>query len=195
MEGIGSTTLPGYFDSKKFTILHGGNLLDLRNPKPLIDAYRKLLKTSPEAKKNSQLLFLGKPGSFKGVLDKEKESLPQLYASSDYVAFEQVYQMQQEATINIILEAQSEISPFLPGKFAHCVAANKPIFLIGPYYSESKRLLGEEYPYNFEFKETDKIAQKMSEIYAAWRENKTSYLDRSDLKEYLSATYLKKALT
>ena len=30
MEGIGSTTLPGYFDSKKFTILHGGNLLDLR---------------------------------------------------------------------------------------------------------------------------------------------------------------------
>lgn len=192
---IEGNVLPSYFDSEKFTILHGGNLLDLRNPVPVINAYKKFLKACPEAKTDSALLFLGKPGAFKEILKREQKNLPQLYASSDYVPFEQVYQMQQKTTVNIILEAQSEISPFLPGKFAHCVAANKPIFLIGPYYSECKRLLGNDYPYSFEFKEIDKIAQAMAEVYTAWREKKTRCLDRPDLEQYLSATYLKKVLT
>ncbi len=189
------TALPSYFDTDKFTILHGGNLLDLRNPEPVTRAYKKFLELHPEAAGVSQLLFIGKPGNYEAFFKGEQQVLPQLYASADYVPFEQVYAMQKETSVNIILEAQSEISPFLPGKFAHCVAANKPILLIGPYYSECKRLLGEDYPYSLEFKEIDAVAQALSLIYIEWQTKKELRLDRPDLELYLSESYLKKVLT
>ncbi len=192
---IPETALPNYFDSQKFSILHGGNLLNLRNPEPVLLAYKKFLVAHPEAAIDSQLLFLGKPGTYTSLFRDQEKIIPQLYASSDYVPFEQVYLMQQQTVVNIILEAQSEISPFLPGKFAHCVAANKPILLVGPYYSECKRLLGEDYPYSFEFKEIDGIAQALSKMYMEWRKKGYTHLNRPDLEQYLSASYLKKVLT
>lgn len=188
-------TLPSYFNKDYFTLLHGGNLLDLRDPSPLIKAYSRFLQIHPEARSTSQLLFLGKPGAYREILRKAEKEVTQIVASDDYVPFEQVYQMQQQASVNIILEAQSEISPFLPGKFAHCVAANSPILLIGPYYSECKRLLGEQYPYTFEFQEIEGVAQGIAQLYTDWSQNKSLELDRSDLKEYLSASYLKKQLS
>ena len=102
--------------------------------------------------------------------------------------------MQQETTVNVILEASSEISPFLPGKFAHCVAANKPILLISPYYSESKRLLGEDYPYKFEFGQIDELTEAIEKLYQLWKNGKKVSLDRPDLESYLSENYLKEVL-
>jgi hypothetical protein len=103
--------------------------------------------------------------------------------------------MQQDASINVILEAKSEISPFLPGKFPHCVAADKPIVLIGPYYSESKRLLGEDYLYSHNFTNIEKIAESFSKLYLQWKKNPEGFnLDRSDLDYYLGVEYLSKVL-
>jgi hypothetical protein len=121
--------------------------------------------------------------------------MPSLYTSEDYVAFHTVYAMQQVASINVILEAKSEISPFLPGKFAHCVSANKPIVVIGPYYSECKRLLGEEYSYCFEFNAIERLAKAFGFLYKTWQKDpKQLVLDRPDLKMYLSVDYLKKTI-
>ncbi|GGG28033.1 hypothetical protein GCM10011344_31040 [Dokdonia pacifica] len=189
---IAETTLPTYFSFSKFTILHAGNLLDLRDPKPLVIAFANFCKLHPEAKENSTLIFLGKPSIFDNYLQSEIKKNTAIYASKDYVPFEQVYKMQQEASVNVILEASSEISPFLPGKFAHCVAANKPILLIGPYYSESKRLLGEDYLYKFEFDQIDALTQAISTLYAKWKTDKSIPLNRPDLEAYLSESYLKK---
>ena len=188
--------VPSYFKENYFTILHAGNLLNLRDPDVLIRAYNAFLAKCPEARKHSQLLFLGKSGSFKKELQQAQKDIPQLYASDGYVPFELVYQMQQKACVNVILEAKSEISPFLPGKFAHCVAANKPIVLIGPYYSETKRLLGKEYTLSFEFDELDRIAHELSRLYGLWKKNKNELkLERPYLREYLSFENLKRILS
>ena len=58
------TSLPHYFDADKFNLLHAGNLLDLRDPKPLVLAYEKFLLEIPSAKEDSMLLFLGSKSIF-----------------------------------------------------------------------------------------------------------------------------------
>lgn len=189
------TTPPSYFQASKFNILHAGNLLDLRDPKPLVTAFKNFCKLYPEAKKESSLIFIGKPSVFDDYLHSESKENPNIHVSGDYVPFDQVYRMQQETTVNVILEATSEISPFLPGKFAHCVAANKPILLIGPYYSESKRLLGDTYPYIFEFKQIEALTNVITTLYKAWKTGTAIQLDRPDLEEYLSVPYLQKSLS
>ena len=105
--------------------------------------------------------------------------------------FDQVQHLQKKATINVIIEAKSEISPFLPGKFAHCVAANKPILLIGPHYSESKRLLGDDYALTFDFDEVSAMETAISRLYKDWKAGNPLSLQRPDLLEYLSIDYLK----
>lgn len=189
------TDLPEYFDSNKFNLLHAGNLLNLRDPAPLVEAYQEFLIKKPEAKHDSALLFIGKKSVFQDYLNKKKENLPQLYVSNDYESFNKVYAMQQYASVNVILEAKSEISPFLPGKFPHCVAANKPIFLIGPYYSECKRLFGDDYSYKFDFDDIEKLTNKMVYIYESWKHDSNNLkLNRPDLIHYLSTDYLKEVL-
>lgn len=187
--------LPDYFSPNKFNVLHGGNLLDLRDPKPVVEAFSLFLQQNASAKENASLIFLGKKSKFTAYLQKKAEDIPQIYTSQDYVPFEEVFVMQQKASVNIILEARSEISPFLPGKFVHCVEANAPIILVGPYYSESKRLLGATYPYNFEFDDIEKITKAFHKMYAQWQENKKFLkLNRPDLEHYLSHEHLKEVL-
>ena len=157
--------LPEYFDKRKFNLLHAGNLLNLRDPYPLVEAYQQFLNLKPEAKNDSALLFIGKKSIFQEYLKRKQSSIPQLHISPDYESFHKVYAMQQHTSINVILEAKSEISPFLPGKFPHCIAANKPILLIGPYYSECKRLLGNDYPFLFDFDEIEKLAKAIVNLY------------------------------
>ncbi|MEP3836600.1 MAG: UDP-glycosyltransferase [Algibacter sp.] len=187
--------IPEYFDLNKFNILHAGNLLNLRDPAPLIEAYKQFLNINPEAKQDSALLFIGKKSVFQEYLNKMQNEIPQLYISNGYEDFGKVYNMQQQTSINVILEAKSEISPFLPGKFPHCVAANKPIVLIGPYYSECKRLLGKDYPYLIDFNEVDKLSNVIADLYKVWKNKPNNLkLNRPDLLHYLSVDYSKSIL-
>lgn len=192
---VSEQEFPEYFDPKKFNLVHGGNLLDLRDPKPIFEAYAAFLDQVPEAKESSALLFLGKESAFTKYMNDFAEQIPQIYVSSGYVPFKQTYAMQQAASVNIILEAISEISPFLPGKFPHCVAADAPIFVVGPYYSECKRVLGSEHPYVFEFSEIEKMTTAMIQLYKEWLlKDGDLQLHRPDLKQYLSSEYVKKVL-
>ena len=187
--------MPIFFQEKKFNILHAGNLLDLRDPKPIIEAYTIFLKNYPEAEKKSSLIFLGKKSSYNQYLLRKKKEISPLYVSDGYVSFNNVYAMQKKAAINIILEAKSEISPFLPGKFTHCVAVDKPILLVGPYYSESKRLLGKAYSYSFDFDEVKRIAQSIGDLFEIWTKRQNDLkLNREDLKVYLSSANLKNTI-
>ncbi|MFZ2282387.1 MAG: UDP-glycosyltransferase [Lutibacter sp.] len=190
-----SNTLPSYFDITKFNILHAGNLLDLRDPKPIVEAYEIFLSLVPQAKNNSVLFFIGNSSIYQNYFLQKMQKIPQLFISDGYVKFEEVFSMQQQTSVNIILEARSEISPFLPGKFPHCVAANKPILVVGPYYSECKRLLGKDYPYTFDFNEIEGITNSFKNLYYTWVEEKDNLiLNRPDLYFYLSSDYMRKVL-
>lgn len=186
--------LPLYFNENQFNILHAGNLLDLRDPSHLITAYLNFLEAVPEAKKDSKLIFIGKTDSFSKLLKENIAKTSNIFATFISVKYEEARQMQNKADINVILEARSEISPFLPGKFPHCVSANKPILLIGPYYSEAKRLLGETYPWQHEIDDVVGITNSITQLYKTWKLNEPILLNKVELNDYLSTTYLNSQL-
>jgi len=185
--------MPEYFKSEKFNILHAGNLLWGRDPEGLIQGFIKFIKLNPEAERESQLLFLGGQNHYSSMLLEYQAKIPQFYVSEGSVPFKEVQTLQNLCSVNVILEAKSEISPFLPGKFPHCILANKPILLLGPNKSESRRLLGDDYLYCAEIDEVDKIAINIAKLYGQWKTDPTELkLNRPDLDEYLSVNYLRK---
>ncbi|WP_110688288.1 glycosyltransferase family protein [Salegentibacter sediminis] len=190
-EEVDSPELPEYFKKDAFTIVHAGALMNARNPRGLIKAFREFLKEVPEAAENSQLLFIGKKSKYTPEFEELKREVSQFYSSDDYLPFTQVQAIQKNAAVNVILEAKGPISPFLPGKFPHCIQAGKPILLLGPYYSESRRLLGDDYPWWSEIDDEEKITQQISELYFKWLDNQIFMeYDYSFLRERLSALSL-----
>lgn len=184
-----------YFDASKFNLLHAGNLFKQRSPEGLICGFHLFLKHHPEAKKDARMLLLGPAVDHTQMLESYQKNCPEIYVYNGNIAFEEIYHLQQNVSINIILESKSEISPFLPGKFPHCVEANKPILALGPYYSEIKRLLGTDYPYWAEIDDTERIAGIIEKLYNLWKQNPENLLlNRSDLVYYLSANHLKEVI-
>jgi len=180
-----------YFDESKFNLLHAGNLLQQRSPEGLINGFKLFLKQNPQARNDAKLFFIGRAHE-QHLKVFEELNIPEIYFCNEVVPFEVVYNIQKKASVNIILEAKSEISPFLPGKFPHCVEANKVILSLAPYQSETRRLLGNNYPYWAEADDVQKIAGIIEKLYLLWIQNPDKLLlNRKDLEEYLSASYLK----
>jgi hypothetical protein len=192
---IKDTDFPAYFDVSKFNLLHAGNLMAQRSPKGLIEGFNLFLQQNPSAQKEAQLLLLGNASDHTDMLAAYQKNYPQIYIHNGTIPFDTVYHLQQQVSVNIILEAKSEISPFLPAKFPHCVQANKVILSLAPYYSETKRLLGADYNYWSEIDDVPKIALLIAELYGLWQDDLANLeLNRPDLAHYLSVAYLKKAM-
>jgi len=194
-ETVNNVSIPQYFDVNKFNILHAGNLMKQRSPKGLIEGFRLFLKNNSKAKNDSRLLLLGNADYHKKILDAYNTETKELYISSENVPFNEVFYLQKNVSVNIILESKSDISPFLPGKFPHCVTANKPILLLAPQKSETRRLLGRDYPYVAEVDNNKEIARFLEELYFVWENNPNDLkLNRKDLVDYISPKYLKEQI-
>jgi hypothetical protein len=166
-----------------------------RSPEGLIEGFKLFLKQNPEAEKEAQLLLLGPAPNHAEMLEAYQKNSPEIYIYNGNIAFDEIYLLQKNVSVNIILEAKSEISPFLPGKFPHCVEANKIILLLAPNYSETKRLLGDEYPFWSEIDVIEKIAHIIEKLYQLWKQSPDNLLlNRNDLEIYLSADYMKKVI-
>jgi len=193
-ENENPSELPKYFDPKNFNLVHAGNLLWRRNPKGLIAGFQKFLNTNPSAQ-NARLIFLGGKNHYSSELSEYEKYIPQFKVSPANLPFKMVQNIQKKSSVNIILETKSTISPFLPGKFPHCVKADKPILLLGPAQSESRRLLGDDYQYWAEIDECDKIAGHIERLYMQWEKDPNQLkLNRPDLEVYLSEKYLKESI-
>ena len=189
---IKNNKFPTYFDVSKFNILHAGNLMVQRSPEGLIEGYKLFLKQNPVARSQTKLLLLGNASDHSLILDEYQKNSPEIYVYNGNIAFDTVFLLQKKASVNVILEAKSEISPFLPAKFSHCVAANQVILNLAPYYSETRRLLGNEYPYWSEQDDVKTIASHIEKLYFLWKQNPDNLLlNRRDLEDYLSVNYLR----
>lgn len=184
---------PDFFDKNQFSLLHSGNLLVERNPEYLISAFLNFLDENPIAKQDAKLYFVGDYKKHKKLLQ-EYLNHPNIVVHG-YIEYKIIQSIEKEAAVNIILEAVSEISPFLPGKFPNCIKVDKPILLIGPYYSEVKRLLGSDYPYWSEANNIKGIEENITKLYHIWKQNPNDMkLNRSDLVNYCNEIALKQAM-
>lgn len=175
--------IPEFFVKNQFSLLHAGNLLKERNPEFLIKGYIKFLEKNESARLDSKLYFIGKYHHHEKIVNQYKENSNVIW--NEYIDFNTIQTLEYEAAVNIILESISEISPFLPGKFPNHIKANKPIIALGPYYSEVKRLLGNEYPYWSEANNVDKIETIITQLYQLWKQNPNQLkLNRMDLVNY-----------
>ena len=191
VENVKEVKLPGFFNPEKFTLLHAGNLMKQRPPFHLINSFQKFLEKMPEAREDAELLFIGNASFHQKELRAWTASIPQL-SVKNYLDYKTVSALQKNVSVNIILESKAEVSPFLPGKFPHCIAAKKPILLFGPRKSECLRLLGEDYPYWSKTNDEEKITELLVELYENWKKEDCSLkMNREDLKDYLSTAHLK----
>ncbi|MFT7073441.1 UDP-glycosyltransferase [Patiriisocius sp. Uisw_017] len=190
-----AVAIPDYLEVQKFSIMHAGSLLDHRNPFPLIEGFQKFIEKTKGAAKNSQLLLIGASQAHEPKLTKICKRLPQVYKSDGYINYNEVQVLQKKVSVLLILEAISEISPFLPGKFPHYISEDKPIVHLGPKKSETRRLLGETYRYSCEAGDVIAISEIFMELYAAWKVNNNLSLERPDLLKYISPEYFNKQMS
>lgn len=181
--------LPEIFEQDKFIILHAGSLMKPRDPKGLVDGFELFLEQHQEAKNHAFLYLIGKMDYHKKYLKEKGSANYNLIVEDYYVDFNTVYNMQQAAAVNVIIEAKSEISPFLPGKVPHVVSAGEPILHLGPELSETRRIMGGDYYFWAEIDDANKIAQLLNELYTQWLT--TGYkFNYEHLKSYLGKDYL-----
>tara|TARA_R110002072_G_scaffold117281_15_gene248287 strand:+ start:2635 stop:3888 length:1254 start_codon:yes stop_codon:yes gene_type:complete len=183
---------PLFFKADFFSLIHAGSLMKQRNPRPLVNGYIKFLQETPGAKEQSQLIFIGTiDENHKDFLNQVAANHKQIVIQDKYMEFNQASNLQRLASMNIILESNAEISPFLPGKFPHAVQTNKYILHIGPKQSETANLLGKNYPFQIENKNEDDIKNCIKIAFSKWKTNPEDFLlNREDLVEYLSVHYI-----
>ena len=109
-----SENFPLYFDPDCFNLVHAGNLLRGREPYGLLKGFEKFLESNPGAKKEARLLFIGGLNYYTPELLQFEKRVSQFKTSPEKLSFQLVQNIQQTSAVNIILEAKSEISPFLP---------------------------------------------------------------------------------
>jgi len=176
-----------------FTVLHAGSLLKQRSPSALLEGFRLFLSRS-ENIDDKKLLLVG-PADYHNSLLQSWEGKKGYHIVNGNVPFDESLKLQNAASVNVILEAVSEISPFLPGKFPHCVATGKPILHIGPVKSEVMRLLGSEYPYHAEADDPATIAGLLDTLYHDWKSGGFSRAYESSLLHYLSSSHLRETIS
>ncbi|TXE12034.1 glycosyltransferase family 4 protein [Seonamhaeicola algicola] len=187
--------LPNFLDINKFNLLHAGGLLNARNPEGLLKGLLLFFQKFPEHRDEVQLILIGNTTRFSNMLSAYHKEMPELVVVDKTLPFNDVYAIQMMVSVNIILETISNISPFLPGKFPHCVSANKKMMSLSPLKSEVRRLLGADYPYVAEIDDVTKIANIIEELYFLWKKNSDNLLlNREDLNYYLSGKYLKEVI-
>ncbi len=187
--------LPDFLDTNKFNLLHAGGLLNARNPEGLLKGLSLFFQKYPQHRGDVQLILIGNTTRFSNMLKASCKETPELIVVDKMVSFNYVYTIQMKVSVNIILETKSEISPFLPGKFPHCVTANKKIMSLSSSKSEVRRLLGNDYPYVAEIDDENKIANIIEDLYFLWKKNPENLLlNREDLDYYLSEKYLKEVI-
>lgn len=183
-------TLPDYFTVGDFNLLHAGNLLKQRNPEFLIKAFLLFLEKNPKAAPIARLILIGPYNQHDLLLNSYKNHSNIIIKSN--LDYNSVKLLEAKASVNIILEAVSEISPFLPGKFPNLVVANRPILVLSPNNSEVKRLLGNDYPFWSEADDINEIQKLIEKLFFDHNNNEKNYLNRPDLIEYCSEVGLKK---
>lgn len=183
--------LPGFFNVDAFNILHAGNLLKQRNPSALIEAFEFFLAQNPDARAHSNLYFIGH------ISNAHKELVQNIISENiqfiSKMNYDIVHELQRKSSVNVILESNDEMSPFLPGKITDCVNSRRPILALSPENSEVRNLFGNNYLFQTNADDVPVILGLINKLYSLWVTKKISQ-DFDDLQTYLGVENLEKTM-
>jgi hypothetical protein len=103
------------------------------------------------------------------------------------VSYKRSLKLTVDANVSLIIEADSDISPFMPGKLADLIFLEKPILALTPKNSETLRILGHNYPFTSRVNDEEQIFIKLLELWYLWKEQKLELPEKNRLKDYVSA--------
>lgn len=174
-------------DPTKINILHAGTLLGPRNPKFLLQAIEELNQENAEFLKKMTFTFIGGVSNeLINIVDKAK--LENVKFITARMSYQKSLDLIKQADASLVIEAISNFSPFLPGKVADIVYAEKPIIALSPKKSEVIRLLGVDYAYQSELQDVKNIKAVVYQFYIDAISNNINTKEIQKLKEYVSIT-------
>ena len=171
LPNIKTKKLPVYPDG--INIIHTGTLLGPRTPTFLIEALKLLFEKHPESRSIVKLHIVGKMTK---EWSEENLVAENLHIHSHRYTYQESLEIQKNADVLLLLEAVSDVSPFMPGKLADYLVADKPILALTPKQSETTRILGENYPLLVENGDVGEIYKKLVIIYKSYQEGSINEL-------------------
>jgi hypothetical protein len=97
----------------------------------------------------------------------------------------------QESNVLLLLEAIADESPFMPGKLAEFIGLNKVIWALSPAEkSETRRILGADYPYQCQADAESEILKQLFLLYHKWETSIEMRLDQPALSNYVSPKHV-----
>lgn len=144
---------PSHFESSTFlnpsffNIVHIGSLLKERNPIHLLNAFSAFISNFPSLAVNFRLSFIGNIHPSHLSVFKNFPYQSNLNIINVRVPYEVALNIISTSDIQLILEAVSDESPFMPVKLSDSIGLNKIIWSLSPDFSEIRRILGSKYPY------------------------------------------------
>lgn len=181
-----------FLDKTKFNILHAGSLLGPRNPKTFLKAFVKFTMAHQDHANTSVLTIVGK-------LAKEHTDIVQ-YVQDNIriydlrISYKKSIELLKEASVLLLIEADADFSPFMPGKLADYIMSEKPILALTPYRSEVMRLLGENYPYWSTLNDEEQIYFHLKSLWQCWKSGTLHSYISDNLKYYISDENINKTL-
>ncbi|GGE32365.1 hypothetical protein [Psychroflexus planctonicus] len=171
LPNIKTKKLPVYPDG--INIIHTGTLLGPRTPTFLIEALKLLFEKHPESRSIVKLHIVGKMTK---EWSEENLVAENVHIHSHRYTYQESLEIQKNADVLLLLEAVSDVSPFMPGKLADYLVADKPILALTPKQSETTRILGENYPLLVENGDVGEIYKKLVIIYKSYQEGSINEL-------------------
>lgn len=183
-----------HLDQDKFNLLHIGSLLGPRDPYALLEAFILFISEDDEKKEKARLHIVGKVTREHQDLKKKSDVYGEnVNVITKRVSYVHSVALQREADVLVLLEAAVKESPFMPGKLTDYIMAEKPILALTSRYSETARLLGDNYPYRTESDNVEEIYQMLNTLWDAYKNDTVSY-PSAGLKSYVSCKTLEKTL-
>jgi hypothetical protein len=157
--------LSEFLDFNKVNITHCGSLLNERDPSGLLKAFELFFDNKPEFLSKVSLNFFGpvKENNFP-VFNrfKYKECLnvvDKRFSHSKSLAFI------KKSDLFLLLESSFQESPFMPVKLAEVIGLNKIFLSLAPINSETRRILGPDYPLQTEALNVNEIHRILNEFF------------------------------
>jgi hypothetical protein len=175
-------------DTDKMNFVHAGSLLEQRDPAFLLMAFENFLNSHADAREHMHITFFGSiHEKHKPVLDAFRFT-ESLTIVNKRISHAEALRTIADSDVMILLEAISDESPFMPGKLAEFIGLRKCIWSLSPKRSETRRILGGDYPFQCEADQVDQMEAIIAMLYARWLKDESLELSDQRLIKYVSSS-------